>query len=127
MANDTNDLWSDEIGKIKLRTPVTLLKEQASLLGKKTGNLVEAEVRTSPMGVGLLQAFVIVVPALFGYSYTLFQILHGPTLYPATVYQGPAQGRQILNEDELVQYLREVLASPATTRLIAALMAQAQA
>jgi hypothetical protein len=45
MSTETNDLWpSDIAANSNLRTPVTILKEQAALLGQKTDNLVIATV-----------------------------------------------------------------------------------
>ena len=39
------DLWPEDIAVYtKLRSPATILREQASLLGDRTQNLVEADV-----------------------------------------------------------------------------------
>ena len=43
---DTNDLWPANIADSNLTTPVTILKEQAALLGEKTRQLVKGEVVT---------------------------------------------------------------------------------
>jgi len=41
-----SDLWPKDIGNTNLRAPVSILREQASLLGEKTQNLVKADVYT---------------------------------------------------------------------------------
>lgn len=77
------------------KAPVTILREQASFLGQKTGNLVEAEVSGESRNIvdetrkhpGMfLYDFVIVAPALGGYRYRLFQIAHDVSLYPVEIY-----------------------------------------
>ena len=47
MVNSMNDLWAEDIGVTTVKTPVAILKEQASLLGNKTQNLVIGEVLSS--------------------------------------------------------------------------------
>ncbi len=41
-----NDLWPNDFKIDDIKAPVTLLREQASLLGQKTQNIVEAQVRS---------------------------------------------------------------------------------
>ena len=62
------DLWPEDIGPIPdLKSPVTILREQASLLGKKTNNLVEAELVQLEAVISedreFSYAFLIVAPA----------------------------------------------------------------
>ena len=40
------DLWPKDLRTTTMTTPVTILREQASLLGVKTRNIVRAEVRS---------------------------------------------------------------------------------
>ena len=59
------DLWPKEIGTAEITSPVAILREQASLLGQKTKNLVEADV--SPLNNDtdtIFYHFYIVAPAL---------------------------------------------------------------
>lgn len=84
------DLWPEDIGPIPdLKSPVTILREQASLLGKKTNNLVEAEVVQLESVISeekeFSYAFLIVAPALDNYRYKLFTISYGINLYPVTI------------------------------------------
>lgn len=104
-----DDLWSDDITSIDIKVPVAILREQAFLLGKKTKNIVEAEVKRidiSDEGSGSGQGidisnemplnsvelnedltkfrygFYILAPALGNYRYKLFTIWHDVNLYP---------------------------------------------
>src|SRR5229473_2311676 len=75
------DLWGDLIAE-PVRTPVTILKEQATLLGSKTNQMVLAEVKTEVEEGEFVHAFELVVPFLEYYRYRLFTVQHSITLYP---------------------------------------------
>jgi hypothetical protein len=126
MADEIQDLWGETVATIEMQTPATILRQQASLLGPKTKNLVEAEVKSAPSGNDIVHNFNLVVPTLDGYTYQLFRLLHGPSLYPITIVGGPRAGSGIRDESELMSYLKEVLGSSETTRLVGALKAQAR-
>lgn len=119
MAAQT-DLWGDIIPE-QVRTPVAILREQATLLGRKTKNLVEARVETDVCGTELCHHFQLVVPVLDGYTYELFHVWHGVDIYPVRVPNMQA----LKNEDEFTGWLREQLSSPKTTKIIGNLLAQA--
>ena len=150
MAAQT-DFWG-EIVPAQERTPLAILREQASLLGTKTKNLVEATVDTSVTPNGrFVHRFTLVVPSLSNYKYELFRIEHGVASYPITVasevlsaQSGPGLTDQVaasalrsrllvtgsLNpqletEQEFVDWLRQKLSSDETKRIIANLLAQA--
>lgn len=116
------DLWG-EISPNVVRTPVSILREQASLLGVKTGNLIEGKVESRVAGSLLNHSFNLVVPALDNYSYELFQISHGVNLYP--VHVGFQYVVDLENEEAFVKWLAQKLSSAETKRIIGNLLAQA--
>ena len=59
---DTNDLWPANIADSNLVTPITILKEQAALLGEKTRQLVKGEVVTQATGNLFVHYFYIAAP-----------------------------------------------------------------
>ena len=127
MGSQIQDLWGETVATVEVHTPTTLLRQQASLLGPKTKNLVEAEVTTTSSGADIVHSFNLVVPTLDGYTYRLFRLMtRGPSLYPLDITEGPDKGSSLRNEVELINYLRRVLGSPETTQLVGALKAQAQ-
>ncbi|MGA2882349.1 MAG: hypothetical protein ABSG13_25630 [Bryobacteraceae bacterium] len=115
------DLWG-EIAPSAVRTPVSILREQAALLGVKTNHLVEGQVETQISGRTFYHSFNLVVPALENYSYELFKIYHGVNIYP--VHVGP-QIDALANEEAFVTWLGQKLSSPETKRIIGNLLAQA--
>lgn len=85
-----DDLWPEELESAKIRPPVAILKEQASLLGQKTKNVVEgavSEVFTvdEDEEKTMEYSFNLVAPALGGYRYRLFTMSHDIRMYPLII------------------------------------------
>jgi hypothetical protein len=120
------DLWPD-IHAAKPRTPLSIMKQQAVMLGKHTSNLLEAEVTTDIYDGDFRHRFVIAVPAL-DYRYELFTVSHDPMLYPITVLHPITVSLvpKLRNEQEFVDWLKNVLNSDDTKRILASLLAQAE-
>lgn len=116
------DLWGD-IAPAAVRTPVSILREQASLLGAKTKNTIEGNVESRVSGSLLNHSFNLVVPALDNYTYELFQISHDVNLYP--IHVGFQYVVDLKNEEDFVRWLARKLSSPETKSVIGNLLAQA--
>jgi hypothetical protein len=115
------DLWGD-ITPSAVRTPASILREQASLLGAKTRHTIEGQVETQISVGTFYHSFNLVVPALENYSYELFKISHQLTLYPIYVgYPDP----NAEDEQAFVKWLGQKLSSAETKRIIGNLLAQA--
>ncbi|MDP2997749.1 MAG: hypothetical protein Q8N47_09690 [Bryobacterales bacterium] len=127
MATQIADLWG-RFEPAEVRTPLSILRQQAALLGDKTNHLVEARVNTYALGPNIYHAFNLVVPALEDYTYQLFRVSHGVELYPvsANSTEGHLQWhRELENEEAFVGWLSSSFSSEATKRIISTLMAQA--
>lgn len=131
------NLWPEDIGLVTddLNAPVNILKEQASLLGKNTQNLVEADLeRLSPtINKKFNFAFIIVAPTLGNYQYELFSISHGIEPYPiiinvdddiqAEIGSTDAKGNLVAeSEDEFIEILKKILNSKKTKKVIGTLL-----
>jgi len=133
MLRTTTDLWPQEFGALSVVTPVTILREQATFLSKKTQTIVEAYVRTLPAdeNTEFHHRFELVAPALNDYVYPLFQIWHDVNLYPVHIdfYRaGKDPVRlQAENSNELQERLRMIFADEETKRVIQLLIAQSTA
>lgn len=127
MATNPRDFWPSDINVLPdLQTPVSILREQASLLGEKTNNLVEAEVRSQgDKSSQFVHTFFLVAPALDNYRYPLFTVTHKVDLYPATI-SFASQGLQAENEVKFVEYLKKIFADEKTKKVIQALIAQSR-
>lgn len=120
------DLWPEDLIEDVCnfsRTPAIILREQAALLGKKTNNLVEAEVvRVETRHPGEFgYAFFIVTPVLDGYKYKLFTIEYNLNMYPVSLdisimeilsdldpkYQGYLDGNCFVTFDQFLSYQKQ--------------------
>jgi len=131
MSSIIPSLWPPDLAPTVERTPLAILKEQASQLGAATKNLLEGQVVTQVFGQGndrrLRHWFNIVAPSLDRYTYQLFVVSHKLELYPLDVNLVSGRGITTLNsETEFIAYLRQVFASDETRRVIGALLAQVQ-
>lgn len=122
------DFWG-EVGPTDVRTPIALLREQASLLGKKTNYLVEARVDTDVLGDSFRHRCNLIVPSLDNYSYQLLSIKNGINPYPVSVprtnrdsYRSEEQ--ELNTEEEFTEWLRAKLSSAETKKIIGNLLAQ---
>ena len=144
-----DDLWPEKLESAKIRPPVAILKEQASLLGKKTKNVVEGRVASiSDIGSDNIEyAFFLAAPALGDYRYRLFTMNHDIRMYPLIItiehetYQevNPEKPEQESvqamlwrtrnqvkadNEAEFLALLKKIFAATKTRQIIAAILAQ---
>lgn len=124
MSKDGTSLWPEDIIASVPPTPLSVLREQASHLGKLTNNIVQARVDawTDEEGDFCL-GFKLVAPSLGNYEYNLFLLYHGLELYPVKV-----SGADIFlkDEDQLRQFLRTKFASSQSKNMVRALVAQAR-
>jgi len=103
------NLWPDDIAVTEKKAPVTLLREQASMLGEKTQNLVIGQVQELPYLEPIISqsglilprvvkgisepleeiifyyGFYIIAPALGNYRYRLLTILYNVDFYPVII------------------------------------------
>ena len=130
MAQPIPDLWP-EIEQSQVVPPVAILRGQAALLGKKTNHLLEGRVVTRTTGSGgFVHSFYIVAPTLDDYTYKLFEIEHVANQYPVrpTMLKQPGPFKLLLaSEEDLLDYIRRILNSDETKRVIGSLLAQIKA
>lgn len=121
----SDDLWGDlPIGE-RLRTPVSILREQAAILEKKTDGLLIGRVVNEPMEGTFLLYFSIVAPALNNYTYRILQVEHEIELYPLEVFD-PVTGNDYTCEDESAfrEKLKEILSSEPVRNAVIGLLSQ---
>jgi hypothetical protein len=133
------DLWPSDLGTVTTKSPLTVLREQASMLGTKTKNIVKARiVRALSQSVsGSLPfnyEFLIHAPALDNYSYRLFIIRYDVDLYPVKFELDQAiaeemavnreQGLIASGEEEFTQILARIFGSRKTRNVIHAILSQ---
>jgi len=137
------DLWPDKIAVEKMITPVTILRQQALLLGEKTKNIVQGEVRSSKDNfTSFNYAFYIVATALDNYRYKLLEISYNESLYPVDIdveeeirkkipdkfqiVEVERIGKFIVanSEEEFLDILKAIFNSAKVLRVISVLLSQ---
>lgn len=90
------DLWPETLVSPEVKSPSAILREQASLLGKKTQDKIIADVE---LGETKTQEFVyhfyLIAPSLNNYYFRLFSVTHDISLYPVTLYLGEDLGQEL--------------------------------
>lgn len=150
MASKVENLWPMDIrATSKQLSPVAILKRQASLLGERTKNIVEAEVETKAADhqKKLQHWFYLVAPALDFYKYPLFRVEHAPTqFYPLNIqfnvsaetssegnrtrkFEGLTAREQgsmlrVRSEAEFTAHLKTIFAADETKKVIQSLIDQ---
>lgn len=138
-----SDLWPEDVGQGSvLDAPVSILKEQAALLGQKTDNVVEAKVEVVRTGVGdfldhdFRYDFWIVAAALGPYQFRIFRIGHQVDLYPVNISVDRDIHEEIAPDtrpylrsdspDDFRELLRQIFGAEKTKSIINALVAQSR-
>lgn len=126
------DLWGELPLTETARTPVTILREQAALLEKKTENVLQGNIhiRPSTYGNGFSASFDIIAPSLDDYSYRVLTIDYPISMYPLKIREEvtgrPPMPIECSNEESFMQALGEILAHPQMKKVVASLMAQSR-
>jgi hypothetical protein len=129
-------LWPKTFTTPKLRPPVAILKEQASLLGQATQNIIVATVTSETRAASNTteHSFRIIAPALGNYRVLLFAASHKPIeLYPLKIISEilAPEGKyyrewEVKDEAALKASLKVMFADTKTTKIIEALLAQSE-
>jgi hypothetical protein len=125
------DLWPDEIATEGIIPPLTILREQAQHLKKKTKGLIEGVVNTHKTSdkdkTIFAHGFYLSVPALDNYSYLLIIVNHDVGLYPVdVVFQPVVNGVKCEHPEAFMNALKLFFSHEATLKILSSLLAQAQ-
>ena len=116
------DFWPENIADSTLVSPVTILKEQATLLGQKTRQLVTGEIVTKTTGQLFIHSFFLIAPTV-NYRYELFNAQHHASFYPLMLrWQG--QNITTSSEEEFKSKLKEIFSAKSTLNLVHSLISQ---
>lgn len=129
----SENLWGDLPPVEDIRTPASILKEQATRLTEITGGVLrgKATFQQSSVSIGRVSLELrIVAPALQSYEYTVARVGHAiDQQYPLILSADIAQETlRVTCEDErdFLGALRGVLQSPKIRNVIAALLSQSK-
>lgn len=144
----TQDYWGDFQVTDEQRTPVQILKEQASVLNEKVGHCIRALVATSALPEGtpkfrsappeltpkFRSTLAVIVPSLDRYRLDIVTITYPlRAYYPLALSDDLAEGKEALvevefrcqNEREFRSALYQILSSTRTTDTLNSLLSLA--
>ncbi len=124
----SENLWPADFGEIVLRTPVSILREQALALGQRTSNIVVGRVFPAGAPAGRFRHAFALVCAPLGYQATFLYVEHGIELYPVDIFVEGEEGPPIRSDtpEDFAARLKEIFAREKTKRTIASLIAQSR-
>lgn len=125
------NLWGELPNTETLRTPYSILKEQASILSEITNGLLIGEVNSYPKENLFVMILRIKAPSLNNYTYSVVEVQHKIQLYPVFVMNLASDENQGFNqcssEEEFEKALGQILSSQEIKKVISVLLAQIQA
>lgn len=139
MATDLQNFWPADLIDEGVVPPVTILREAAGELSKRTKGILRGEV--APMGSkfadspALFFRLRIVAPALDNYKFEILRLQQksATEMYPVELSGTALKGKDAIrhrkadNEQELRDTLRFALGSEATKQIVSALLSQSKA
>jgi hypothetical protein len=137
---DMINLWP-EIETTTITPPVTILEQQASMLGNMTKNIILGDIKARESEeYDFSYVFYIIAPALSNYRYKLLTIYHNIDLYPIVVqveeniykeidkpeyFHGNVfYSFKVSLEDKFLDILKAIFNSSKAKKVISALYAQ---
>jgi hypothetical protein len=123
------NLWGELPNVETIRTPYTLLKEQASILSEITHGLLIGEVVVNSQNDKFFTITLrIKAPSLNNYTYSVVEVQQPIQLYPVAVIN-LLEGRmgKYSSEEEFENALGEILSSQEVKGVISGLLAQIHA
>jgi hypothetical protein len=124
----SKNLWADLSQLEIVRTPRTVLLEQAQYLTQAAKGLLEGRVDDESIDLaaaGFRFDLNVRVPALNNFSVNILWIEHGLELYPVRLMaRRPVRDVSCANESEFEKAIESVLSSPEVKTLLSRLLSQ---
>ncbi|MBD3265130.1 hypothetical protein GF373_00540 [bacterium] len=123
------NLWGEIPSVEKEKSPIVILKEQASLLGQMTNNILTAQVVSRTKGTDSIDAVLdIIVPALDFYRLSIletnFDIIKTYPLKVRNLTTGKSY--EVKNEQDFKDILRNELSSNSVQKVLGSLLMHAK-
>ena len=113
----------------QIRTPLSILREQASALTQETKGVLVGQAEAQPDGGRIRVVLDVVAPGLNDYRYRVLEYTQPLEMYPGQL-NGPGgvnpliPSVRIQDEPKFIDAVKEVLSSPRVKNVLASLLAQ---
>lgn len=122
-----SNLWGDLSNLKTIRTPKSILVEQADILNQVTQGVIRASVGSGQGSNTLSHSLVLVAPALANYTYTICTVQHSIEIYPCQLFSSASGGwEQCADEADFTTKLATILSSKKTRAIIESLISQSK-
>jgi hypothetical protein len=113
--------------EIPERTPLTILREQASALSDATNGYLYGNAELTTSGDTFHVDLSIVAPSLDNYTFIVLSVTYNVYLYPVEIYfHATTRVERANNESEFEDILKKLLAAPEIQKVIVGLISQIQ-
>src|SRR5437870_4644712 len=120
---EVENLWGEIPQTGHVKTPITILREQAGLLSGATNMILVGDVGIKREGQNFILTLAIAAPALDNYRFAILQVRHDMTLYPLTVIDLQENARiQCNDESSYKSTLKRILSSSRIHQVIDSLL-----
>jgi hypothetical protein len=120
----SESFWGEIPEAASVSTPYSILVEQGKMLESATNNRLGCFALKTMAGSKFLVDFYIRAPSLNDYKYNLFRIVYDVTLYPLSIIKDGNYLMDLATEQDFKDYLRTLLSSDTTMKVVQALLAQ---
>jgi len=118
-------LWCDIPDIDQIKTPSSMLYEQAEALKEVTNGRLLGRIKKTHSQNMFTYELLVVVPSLSNYSQKILKVTHDLMIYPAMLsHEQSGQEYTANNDAQFLAHLRTILSSDETRLIIAGLNAQ---
>ena len=124
----TKNMWGDIPEVDSVRTPASMLREQAQILSKRTKGLLNGHVSRNIEDITgkFLYTLAVRAPALDNYRYIVLEITHGLELYPVDLRYIDGLTVESKTEEEFLRNVEKKLQSEDVRKAITSLLSQSK-
>ena len=124
----TENLWGSLDGFKKIKTPLSIVREQGSLLTRATQDILRGYVNVDSQGENISFSLFIIAMQLNQYKYEVLEVQHGIKIYPVLV-RGLVEEKpwkKCHNETSFLAEIKSILSSTETRKIIESLLSQSE-
>jgi len=125
----TENLWGSLDGFKKIKTPLSIVREQGELLTQATQNILKGYVKANSEGEKIIFQLFIIAMQLNQYKYEVLKVQHGVKIYPVSVFnlvEPKDRWVSCPSEEIFLSKIKSVLSSPETRKVIESLLSQSE-
>ncbi len=124
----TENLWGS-LDSFKItKTPLSIVREQGTLLTEATKGILQGYVKIDSESGTISFSFSIIAMRLNQYKYELLRVQHGIKIYPVLVRSTTKEKawKKCDNETSFLAAIKSILSSTETRKIIESLLSQSE-